>query len=46
MSILNSFIYDIFENISCEAAKFIRNNKKSTLSSREVQTAVLLFIPN
>ena len=45
MSIMNSFIYDIFEKISGEAAKLVRYNKKSTLSSREVQTAVRLLLP-
>ena len=45
MSIMNSFINDIFEKISGEAAKLVRYNKKSTLSSREVQTAVRLLLP-
>ena len=45
MSIMNSFIYDIFEKISGESAKLVRYNKKSTLSSREVQTAVRLLLP-
>ena len=45
MSIMNSFIYDIFEKISSESAKLVRYNKKSTLSSREVQTAVRLLLP-
>ena len=45
MSIMNSFINDIFEKISSEAGKLVRVNKKSTLSSREVQTAVRLLLP-
>ena len=45
MSIMNSFIYDIFEKISNEASKLVRYNKKHTLSSREVQTAVRLLLP-
>jgi histone H2B len=36
MSIMNSFINDIFEKISLEAARLVRYNKKQTLSSREV----------
>ena len=36
MSIMNSFINDVFEKISLEAAKLVRYNKKQTLSSREV----------
>ena len=36
MSIMNSFIYDIFEKIVSEAARLVRYNKKHTLSSREV----------
>ena len=45
MSIMNSFIYDIFEKIATESSKLVRYNKKHTLSSREVQTAVKLILP-
>ena len=45
ISILNSFINDIFERITGEAGKLARINKKATLSSREVQTAVRLVLP-
>ena len=45
MHIMNSFISDIFEKIALEASKLVRYNKKHTLSSREVQTAVRLLLP-
>jgi histone H2B len=45
MQILNSFVNDIFEKIALEASKLVRYNKKHTLSSREVQTAVRLLLP-
>ena len=45
MSIMNSFIHDIFEKIANEASRLVRYNKKHTLSSREVQTAVRLLLP-
>ena len=45
MSIMNSFIHDIFEKIAGEAGKLVRYNKKQTLSSREIQTAVRLYLP-
>merc|ERR1712166_1544745 len=45
MSIMNSFTNDIFEKISTEAGKLVRYNKRQTLSSREVQTAVRLILP-
>ena len=45
MSIMNSFIADIFERISGEAGKLVRYNKRSTLSSREIQTAIRLLLP-
>ena len=45
MSIMNSFINDIFERIASEAGKLARYNKKSTLSSREIQTSVRLMLP-
>ncbi len=45
MSILNSFINDIFERLALEASKLSRYTKKATLSSREIQTAVRLLLP-
>ncbi|VDO00580.1 unnamed protein product [Rodentolepis nana] len=39
MSIMNSFVIDIFERIASEAGKLIHYNRKSTLTSREIQTA-------
>ena len=45
MSIMNSFINDIFERIAAESARLARYNKKQTLSSREIQTAVRLLLP-
>merc|ERR1711907_627275 len=45
MSIMNSFINDIFERIATEAGKLSRYSKKMTLSSREIQTSVRLMLP-
>ena len=45
MSIMNSFINDIFGKIAAEAGKLCTYNSKATLSSREVQTAVRLVLP-
>ena len=45
MAIINSFINDIFEKVVGEAGKLARYNKKATLSSREIQTAVRLALP-
>ena len=45
MSIMNSFINDVFEKIAGESSRLVRYNKKLTLSSREVQTAVRLLLP-
>merc|ERR1711981_1043984 len=45
MSIMNSFIGDIFERVAGESSRLVRYNKKHTLSSREVQTAVRLLLP-
>jgi histone H2B len=45
MSIMNSFICDIFDRIAGEAGRLATINKKATLSSREVQTAVRLMLP-
>lgn len=45
VKILNSFVSDMFERIATEAATLVRVNKKRTLGSREVQTAVRLVLP-
>ncbi|XP_065584491.1 histone H2B-like [Artemia franciscana] len=45
MSIMNSFVNDIFERIAAEASRLAHYNKRSTITSREVQTAVRLLLP-
>ena len=45
MSIMNSFVNDNFERIASEASRLSLQNKKSTISSREIQTAVRLLLP-
>ena len=45
MSIMNSFINDIFEKVASESSRLVRYNRRHTLSSREVQTAVRLILP-
>ncbi|XP_041379865.1 late histone H2B.L4-like [Gigantopelta aegis] len=45
MSIMNSFVNDIFERIATEASRLAQYNKKSTITSREIQTAVRLWLP-
>ena len=45
MSIMNSFVNDTFDRLSIEAIRLSRYNKKATLTSREIQTAVRLLLP-
>ncbi|XP_042201411.1 uncharacterized protein LOC121851537 [Callorhinchus milii] len=45
MSIMNSFVNDIFERIASEASRLAQYNKRSTITSREIQTAVRLLLP-
>ncbi|KAL2501944.1 Histone H2B.6 [Forsythia ovata] len=45
MGIMNSFINDIFEKLAQEASKLARYNKKPTITSRKIQTAVRLVLP-
>ncbi|XP_057643782.1 histone H2B type 1-A [Chionomys nivalis] len=45
MSIMNSFVNDIFERTACEASRLAHYNKRSTITSREIQTAVRLLLP-
>ncbi|KAF3627692.1 Histone H2B [Capsicum annuum] len=45
MGIMNSFINDIFEKLAQESSRLARINKKPTITSREIQTAVRLVLP-
>ena len=45
MSIMNSFVNDIFERIAAEASRLAHYNKRSTITIREVQTVVRLLLP-
>jgi histone H2B len=45
MSIMNSFVNDIFERIATEASRLAQYNKRTTITSREIQTAVRLLLP-
>ncbi|XP_023977887.1 histone H2B type 1-A [Physeter macrocephalus] len=45
MSIMNSFVADIFERVASEASSLAHYNKRSTITSREIQTAVRLLLP-
>ncbi|XP_032903183.1 late histone H2B.L4-like [Amblyraja radiata] len=45
MDIMSSFVNDIFERITGEASRLAYHNKRSTISSREIQTAVRLLLP-
>ena len=43
--IINSFVNDVFDRLATKAAQLARVNKKKTLGSREMQTAVRLVLP-
>ena len=43
--ILNSLVLDQFDRIATEAAALARSNKKSTLGSKETQTAIRVLFP-
>ncbi|XP_068690637.1 histone H2B, gonadal-like [Montipora foliosa] len=45
MGVMNTFVNDIFERIAGEASRLAHYNKKSTISSREIQTATRLCLP-
>ena len=45
MGIMTSFVNDIFERIATESSRLAHYNKKSTISSREIQTAIRLLLP-
>ncbi|CAG4935555.1 unnamed protein product [Colias eurytheme] len=45
MAIMDSFMNDIFERITAEASRLVRYNRRSTLTAKEIQTAVRLLLP-
>ncbi|EFO14422.1 histone H2B 2 [Loa loa] len=45
MSIMNSFVNDVFERVATEASRLAHYSKRSTISAREIQTAVRLILP-
>eukprot|EP00275_Glaucocystis_incrassata_P000639 EC120080.1.p2 GENE.EC120080.1~~EC120080.1.p2 ORF type:complete len:137 (+),score=32.37 EC120080.1:99-509(+) len=45
MSIMNSFINDVFDRIASESTRLARITKRETVTSREIQTAVRLLLP-
>ena len=45
MAVINSLVADMFEQVALEASKLVRYQKKRTLSSNDVATAVKLLLP-
>ncbi|XP_041038221.1 histone H2B-like [Carcharodon carcharias] len=45
VSIMNSFVNDIFERIAGEASRLAHYNKRQTISSPEIQTTMCLLLP-
>ena len=45
MSIMDSFVKDIFERLACEASRLVKYNKKHTMAGKEIASAVRLSLP-
>ena len=45
MSIMNSFVIDIFEKLAGEASRLAQHMKRPTLISRDIQSSVNLILP-
>ncbi|GBN58560.1 Histone H2B, partial [Araneus ventricosus] len=45
MSVMSSFVNDIFERIAVESSRLANYNRKCTITSQEIQTAVRLLLP-
>ena len=45
MSVMDSFSNDIFQRLAGEASKLAQYNKRPTIGSRDIQTAVRLTLP-
>ncbi|VIO87701.1 Probable histone H2B 4, putative [Brugia malayi] len=45
MLIMNSFVNDVFDRVAMEASRLAHYSKRTTISAREIQTAVRLILP-
>ena len=45
MSIMDSFVHDLFDRLAAEASSLAKKNKQSTILARDIQSAVRLIIP-
>ena len=45
MNIMNSLVFDVFDQISAQAAQLIRYNNKRTLTFKEIEACVKLLFP-
>ena len=45
MNVINSLVTDMFDQIALEASKLVRYQKKKTLGSQDILTAVKLLLP-
>eukprot|EP01070_Trichotokara_eunicae_P011154 Trichotokara_eunicae@DN6820_c0_g1_i1.p1 len=45
ISILNSFVNDVFDRVATEAQSLLKHAKKDTLTAREIQAACRLVLP-
>ncbi|KAF8788023.1 Histone H2B type 1-B like protein [Argiope bruennichi] len=45
MTIMNSFVHDIFQRIATESSRLAKYNNRCTISSQEIQTAIRLLLP-
>ncbi|XP_039735737.1 histone H2B-like [Pteropus medius] len=45
VSVMDSFVEDIFQRIAEEASRLVLSNQRATMTSRDIQTAVRLPLP-
>ena len=45
MNIMNSMVFDVFDQLSQQAAQLIRYTKKRTLTAKELEASVKLLFP-
>ncbi|KAK7255984.1 hypothetical protein RIF29_29413 [Crotalaria pallida] len=46
MGIMNSFMVDMFDKLAQESSRLALYNEKSTITTREIQSAVRLILPS
>ena len=46
LTIMNSFVHEVFQRVATEAGKLTKSNKKTTITESEVHEAIRVVLPS